>query len=473
MTSFASSHAKIRQSQNQTGPFSKPRCLRGSLASWIALGAMLGCSSNSGIDANGSGGGFSVGSAQGGSNGTGSTNGTGSNSSMGGAGANSSTGTGTGLVPPGCSIGSQGCYCDTIGGCVTGQTCNNGVCCEATTGDCTPSSSTTTGAGGSTSTYTGGSTDTSTGTTTGTSTTTCTPGVTGPMVLDCGYPVTTNSPLTSTVFNESTVLVAIVPTGGSYAKISVFYGDEHALTLGVRSVVVKSSSGTTTTDYPVSALPSSALPSSPGSVMNPQTGSNVLYGDQAGLDPSWRPMWPALFITDITNDPNNRNGDWQYGGRPYNPSAVYGTWKAAVRTVDTTVSPSVVTITPDGDPSKNNWDLGTGADPLPSTVGKNEGYGAEVVWNLALIPGHSYRVQAMVHDGDQNKVGGDSGEACVDFCAGGETGQPDGGTGGGGGTPPPPECEPGTAYCGSGNVDLSDCPDGYICINGCCIWNVG
>ena len=46
----------------------------------------------------------------------------------------------------------------------------------------------------------------------------------------------------------------------------------------------------------------------------------------------------------------------------------------------------------------------------------NQGYGNEVVWrldSLNLMPGHTYRLQFMVHDGDQNKVGGDCGEACT------------------------------------------------------------
>jgi hypothetical protein len=271
-------------------------------------------------------------------------------------------------------------------------------------------------------------------------------------------------------------LYAIVPTGGSLAKVQVFYGDEHALTLGVRSVIVKTASGNTTTDYPISALASN-----PGSVTNPQTGSNVLFGDQAGLDPSLRPMWPSLFITDITNDPNSRAGDWQYGGRPFNPSAVYGTWKAAVRTYDKTAATPYSTTTTDADPAKNDWNLGTGADPVPSSLAKNEGYGAEIVWNLSLIPGHSYRVQAIVHDGDQNKAGGDTGEACVNYCAGGDTNIPDGGTDAGTGIcsgssctgTTTPVCDEGLSICGPGGIDPADCPLGYWCVNGCCTWNVG
>ena len=231
----------------------------------------------------------------------------------------------------------------------------------------------------------------------------CAPGVVGPVITDCGYPYQSAKPLTNVSFNEDEVLRAIVPSGGSpLASIRVFYNDEHALTLGVRSVVA----GGKSTDYPVSALVTD-----PDSVRYPQTGTNLLTGDQSGLDPSARPMWPSLFVTDITNDLTDRSGDWQQGGTPWNPNVIFGSWKSAVRTVDG----STVSITPDADPAKNDWNL-PGGDTVPSGL-KNEGYGAEARWDLVLIAGHSYRIQVIVHDGDQNKVGGDSGEACVDFCA--------------------------------------------------------
>src|SRR5204862_4366297 len=133
----------------------------------------------------------------------------------------------------------------------------------------------------------------------------------------------------------------------------------------------------------------------------------------------------SLFITDITNDRTSRAGDWQYGGTPIAPDDAFGTWKAAVRTVDKTASPATITVTPDGDPAKNNWNLGAGSDTPPAGL-TNQGYGTEVRWNVSnlrvkdsngnpqpLQPGHLYRFQFMVHDGDQNKTGGDSGEACV------------------------------------------------------------
>jgi len=307
---------------------------------------------------------------------------------------------------------------------------------------------------------------------------TCTAGVQQLVVTDCGYPYASSNPLTSTVFNESGVLRAIQPSGSwPNGVVSLFYNDEHALTLGVRSVVVKNASGTTTTDYPVSALPAN-----PGSVTNPTIGANALTGDQSGLDASLRPMWPSLFVTDISRDPNSKAGDWQQGGRPITPNAVFGTWKSAVRTVDNTVSPATVTITPDADPTKNNWSLGTGANTPPTGL-SNEGYGTEARWSVALIPGHSYRLQAIVHDGDQNKAGGDSGEACVLFCAGGSCGSEGCGSTGTGGTcgggsegcdgGGGPQCPEGTTICGPGGVDPSQCPANTICADGCCLPYVG
>ena len=182
-------------------------------------------------------------------------------------------------------------------------------------------------------------------------------------------------------------------------------------------------SASTSISYPVASLSAN-----PGHVANPAIGANAMSGDQAGTDTNicadgsacGRPMWPALFITDITSDSTSRSGDWQYGGAAISPSDVFGTWKAAIKTVDKTVSPAVVSVTPDADPAKNNWNLGAGSDAPPAGL-VNQGYGAEVRWNVAdllvngkpLIGGHLYRLQFMVHDGDQNKAGGDSGQACV------------------------------------------------------------
>ena len=243
---------------------------------------------------------------------------------------------------------------------------------------------------------------------------------------DLGYPTASAEPRTSVVFNESEVLRAFAPQGVATATpgltLKLWYNDEHAMVLGVRRVIVKTAQGTTTTDYPVAPLAKN-----PGAAAAPAVGTTFLDGAQAGTDTATcagypdrcdRPMFPALFLTDVTADPTSRAGDWQAGGVPIPPSAVFGSWKAAVRTVDATRSPAVVTVTPDADPAKNGWNLGSG-DAAPAGL-NDEGYGAEVRWNVddlvaagAMVMGHSYRLQFMVHDGDQNKVGGDAGENCV------------------------------------------------------------
>src|SRR5947208_2963251 len=247
-------------------------------------------------------------------------------------------------------------------------------------------------------------------------------------VLPCSYPFKSTDPRTYVAFNESEVLRAFSPQGTINAlpglTIKVWYNDEHALTLGVRRVIVKTSTGITTTDYPFSALTQN-----PAGVLNPQVGTTVLDGDQAGTDTSAcsgypdlcdRPMFPALFITDITTNPTSTAGDWQHGGTPIPPHAVFGTWKGAVRTVNKTRSPALITVLPDANPARNYWNLGSG-DPAPLGL-TNQGWGAEVRWNVddlvaagKMILGHAYRLQFMVHDGDQTRTGGDSGENCVNI----------------------------------------------------------
>jgi hypothetical protein len=238
-----------------------------------------------------------------------------------------------------------------------------------------------------------------------------------PCACQVSYPDSTNPPRSLVVFNESEVLRAAEPgptnCASAGAAIKLWYNDEHALTLGVRRVIVKTSTGTTTTDYPISPGPST-----PGCVLNPQVGTTVASGDQSGNDVAGgggRPLRPALFITDLTmNGATSRAGDWQQGGVGISPHKVCGTWKAAVKALDKTRVPELVTVTPDGDPTRNDWNLGGGDAPPDGLV--NQGYGAECVWfvdQLDLIAGHTYRMYFMVHDGDQNKSGGDVGHACT------------------------------------------------------------
>ncbi|TMB10680.1 MAG: hypothetical protein E6J71_26440, partial [Deltaproteobacteria bacterium] len=148
----------------------------------------------------------------------------------------------------------------------------------------------------------------------------CTAQASAAVVAPCvlGYPFTSKNPRTSVAFNESEVLRAFQPaTVRPHERLKVFYNDEHALTLGVSKVLVKTSSGTTMMTFPFTLLPSS-----PAGTTNPQVGTTDLDGDKAGTDTNMctgfpdlcdRPLFPALFITDITDDPSSKAGDWQSG----------------------------------------------------------------------------------------------------------------------------------------------------------------
>jgi hypothetical protein len=252
------------------------------------------------------------------------------------------------------------------------------------------------------------------------------------------YPCTTGCPAgtfnpsrTNIAFSESEVLRAFqasVVASCTPNQIQVFYNDEHALTLGVNKVSVKTKTGTTTTNCDVTPLPSPY----PAGATNPSVGTTAVPSSPTGdatcsqndVDVSGRPIYPVLFVTDVTDPSANPfAGDWQYGGTGIPPDAVFGTWKAAAVLTDMTKTPNVTTVTPAADPSvKNNWNL-DGGDPAPAGL-VNQGYGAEVRWDVSglstttpdhtpLQPGHKYRLYVMVHDGDQNKAGGDSGQACV------------------------------------------------------------
>src|SRR2546428_1747540 len=102
----------------------------------------------------------------------------------------------------------------------------------------------------------------------------------------CGYPGQGGDPRVTVAFNESTVVAGFSPQGtvtaGPGLSIKLWYNDEHALTLGVRRVSVKTKTGTAGTDYPLAALCSTPTPGC--GVTNPPVGTTALGGDQAGTD---------------------------------------------------------------------------------------------------------------------------------------------------------------------------------------------
>lgn len=215
-----------------------------------------------------------------------------------------------------------------------------------------------------------------------------------------------------TPFAENGTLKAIRPIGFALSgtqSLDLFYGDENALTLGASQL-----GATTCTVEPTPAAPTCRN--------NPQVGC------LAATDDAQRPIFPSLFLTDITNDPLARTGDWQCGGAAQKPNTVCGLWK-----------PYIAGQNINNPKASNGTNLGTGADPFPAQPDSTcscvdsthctcdaEQYGAEVSWNFdsltdqfgnPLITGHVYRAQVMVHDGDQNQDGGDVGENCVNFVA--------------------------------------------------------
>ncbi|HET6810399.1 MAG TPA: hypothetical protein VFH50_05250 [Acidimicrobiales bacterium] len=202
----------------------------------------------------------------------------------------------------------------------------------------------------------------------------------------CGYP-NSSSARAATVFNENTLTRAVQVVGsGTSARVVVFSNDENGVLLGVGSATHFSGSL---------------------HVQNPS------LGDTAATDPSGRPLHPALFVTDITSNASSNVGDWQQGGAPVRfLSDVFGTWATGQMTAGGFQRDTL--------PAKNSWSLGAGSDTPSagfSALG-NEGYGTEFSWNvsaLGLQPGHTYRFQVMTHDGDQNKSGGDVGEACANL----------------------------------------------------------
>ena len=318
----------------------------------------------------------------------------------------SSGGSSSGGVASTCIVGSQGCLCDARGQCAAPSKCTpqaggTPLCCNGA--DCSG-----TGSGIGTVCPANGAA------------TACTPGsISVPAASGandgCGYP--------TSGFNEYIIFCGMTATGGGNAPaiINVFYKDEHAIPLGCSNAT----------------NPVSTHPGTPSALYYPQT------GDPACTDTVMRPMRPVLYITDITADPGCTAGDQQHGGKPYSPVAIFGSWKTA--TENGTIGQPA-----GGDPASNGWTLGAGADPVPASVmsvcGGGGGFGTEIQFAAGLIPGHSYRLQTILHDGDQTR-GADSGEGCATFCASAGV-----------------ACQPASGAC---KTD-TDCCSGLTCSNGTC-----
>jgi uncharacterized repeat protein (TIGR01451 family) len=240
-----------------------------------------------------------------------------------------------------------------------------------------------------------------------------------PAACTLGYPISSSNSKTATVFNESEVLVAFAPpVAGVLDTIKAWADDEHALLLGVKTAAFPT----------VTAM--AAHPSDHKGIAG--GGAALQVGDPTITDLSGRPFFPSVYITDITgitDDPTHpestgykatRAGDWQFGGSPQKPDDIFGVWKGAIKSTNTSTN----NITTDADPVKNTWASlpGVGGEQPPNvaTLG-HQGYETEVRWNVTnlkingqpLQVNHNYRIQVIVHDGDQNKSGGDVGQGCM------------------------------------------------------------
>jgi hypothetical protein len=235
------------------------------------------------------------------------------------------------------------------------------------------------------------------------------------------------------------------PTGGSYPLQVAATSAPFAVN---DPIVLKNASGTQNLKVFAAAAKGatsiSVFSFKAGKTFSPgdsATDTNIPYGEAvpptlaASSDAQGRPIYPAIYLTDLTaaaqnNTPTNA-GDWEQGGLAANggpppfADAIYGTW--------TNVSGTKPAV-------KNNWNLGPDADAIPATdalggvtTSFNEGYGTEVVWNASglkvsgtasLQTGHQYRAQMITHDGDQNHTsnGGDVGEVCTTFTVPGPPG---------------------------------------------------
>jgi hypothetical protein len=257
-----------------------------------------------------------------------------------------------------------------------------------------------------------------------------------PVLADCllGYPDDSHLPQSAVDFNESEVLRGFALTGGG-TQINAIYSDEHALTHGVRQNFTNNKNPTpdVTTNFTIATMAGNMTGAKTAAVTGSPVayGSTIMSGTFAATDGYGRPLFPALFVTDLTAlGPNARDGDWQQGGTGIAPNALYGTWKAVVITLDNTKNPPKVSQVQDGDPSSNGTNFGPGAPVGTYPAGlSSQGYTTDVVWNISSIPttpatpvgydaSHAYRALFMVHDGDQNKTGGDVGQACVNIVPG-------------------------------------------------------
>jgi uncharacterized repeat protein (TIGR01451 family) len=220
--------------------------------------------------------------------------------------------------------------------------------------------------------------------------------------------------LTAAVFVNDTIVLGTPSANESFTATAAAPVGSRTISVTTQQVTGGFASGTNIAD-----------PNVYGQAVPPTFGT--------GTDLAGRAVPPLIYLTDITTNPSANGGDYEQGGTAANAgtppfaTALYGSWSPALKTKPV---------------NKNHWNLGPAADEPPAidafgtpTGSFDQGYGAEVVWNVAglkawdstanggaggyvtLQRGHTYRVQGLAHDTDQNPHvgGGDAGEVCTTF----------------------------------------------------------
>lgn len=263
-----------------------------------------------------------------------------------------------------------------------------------------------------------------------------------------GYPFSGGNATSRTniAFNENEILYTYAITNN---RLSLYYADEWPMSLGINSVKFPNGTIITSSNVDFNPLVPTCLNNPKLGFMSLDPASPFASLDSAsigtGCSPSTvyaggnftcpRPLMPVLFYTIVTNKPNDRTGDWQYGGTPYFPSKVCGLWFYSAKniTVDGIQAngqwlysinrPYNYTALAYNQASSSSyaWNFGQGSDPIPGNAVRNPStnkaeYGAQVAWDLDALNlpfASSVRFQFMVHDGDMKKGGGDVGQSCI------------------------------------------------------------
>jgi hypothetical protein len=243
--------------------------------------------------------------------------------------------------------------------------------------------------------------------------------------------------------NENTSLITFSPAAPDVATINdrliLWYRDEHPLVLGVGNIEAQILGGTTKVfdiePYPglIASFAESVLGQSikVGAPWKFVDAANIPDPRFDAVDATGRPMFPSLFITDISFDTNSTAGDFENSGVPIPPHEIYGQWKVLTKSVkaDGTLEKyaqdpllSGTNSDPPGNLATDGSDHvslgGSSNTPVVHPAVPISGHGNHITalsWDiskLSMQTGNTYRVQFIVHDGDPSRAGGDVAEVC-------------------------------------------------------------